>query len=76
MNAEEIVNAVDADKMSVHDGIAALVQLGHAPQFAEEMIFIQLGGDDIIETDAQGIDRYFASGKTVEEVDRRMRNHR
>ena len=69
-------DAVETGKISVRDGIAALVQLGYAPEFAEEMIFIQLGGDDIVERDAEGVDRYFASGKTVEEVDRRMRSRK
>jgi hypothetical protein len=43
------------------------------PEFAQEIIFIQLGGDDVIETDANGVDRYFTSGKPLEAVERRMR---
>lgn len=39
---------------------------------AEEAVFIALGGDDIVQTDDAGVDRYLASGRSVAEVEAEM----
>ena len=53
MNAEQICQAVVANTMTAREAEERLVALGYCQATAREEIFIALGGDDVIEDDAQ-----------------------
>lgn len=53
MNAEEICQAAAAGDITSADAIAKLVRLGWNEADASEQVFIALGGDDVVEDDAQ-----------------------
>ena len=59
-------------KISPRAAIAALVDAGHTAIEAEELVFMTLGGSDLVETDKDGVQRY-PSGKTVDEVEQAMK---
>jgi hypothetical protein len=68
MTPAEIGEAVVAGRLSCAEGIRELMKLGYSEDLSREQIFIALGGDDVILTDENGVDRYAYSGKTIEEV--------
>lgn len=72
MDAKEICDAVVIGEMSVSHGSKELQKIGYSADLARNTLFIMLGGDDVIMTDANGIQRYLHSGKTVKEVARLM----
>ena len=59
-------------KISPRAAIAALVDAGHSAAEAQELVFVALGGSDLVETGADGVKRY-PSGKTVDEVEQAMK---
>jgi len=44
----------------------------HSSAEAQELVFVALGGSDLVETGADGVKRY-PSGKTVDEVEQAMK---
>lgn len=56
-------------RITPRDAIAALVAVQHTSAEARELVFIALGGSDLVETGPDGVDRY-PSGKTVDEVEK------
>ena len=61
-----------APPLTARQAIALLLAGGYGEPFATELVFTNLGGSDLIQTGADGIERYFDSGKTVAEVDAAM----
>lgn len=74
MNAADLFSAFLEGDVSARDAVASLLQLGYEPKTAEEMLFIVAGGDDVIFKDADGVDRYLTSGKSVKEVEQLLRD--
>lgn len=59
-------------RISPRDAIAALVAVHHTSAEARELVFMALGGSDLVEKGPDGVDRY-PSGKSVAEVERLMK---
>ena len=51
MAVEEICQQIEASRISEKDAVAKLVKLGFHPADAEELVFISLGGDDVVLSD-------------------------
>jgi len=65
-------NGLAQGKISPSDALAALIAGGHSSAEAQELVFVALGGSDLIEIGADGVKRY-PSGKTVAEVEQAMK---
>ncbi len=64
-----LLEQVAAGAVSARTALRILVETYAWDQTeAEEAIFIALGGDDVVVTGVDGVDRYLASGRTVAEV--------
>lgn len=61
--------AVSEGRIPASEAIAALRQAGYVESVARAIVFEDLGGSDLIERGADGVDRY-PSGKSVAEVER------
>jgi hypothetical protein len=48
VDVEEICQQIEAGRISEKDAVAKLVKLGFHPADAEELVFISLGGDDVV----------------------------
>jgi len=60
-------------KTTAQEAIALLMSKGDERHEAWEDVFIILGGDDIIEENAEGVRCYRRSGKPVDDVLAKMR---
>lgn len=69
---EEIYAMLQAGSITGKQAVDSLVSLGMPQLEAQESVFIELGGDDVIEIHEDGTNRYAISGKTVEEVEAAM----
>ncbi len=58
-------------RISAKAAVETLASEGHDPSEARELVFVALGGSDLVETGADGVQRY-PSGKTVDEVERAL----
>jgi hypothetical protein len=64
-------DSVEAGRIRPHAAIATLVADGHDEPSASELVFVAIGGSDVVEIGADGVERY-PSGKTVAEIERQM----
>lgn len=69
---EKILAAVDAREMKARAAMAALIALGHTEADAEEMVFMTLGGGDLVELDANDREFYPHSGRLAKDIEREM----
>lgn len=69
---EEVWAELESGRLSPRAAVERLEALGYGPALARESVFITLGGDDVIETGDDGIDRYQRSGKAVREIEQMM----
>ncbi len=69
----QLLETVTAHQVTATDAIRRLVAAGHEEDLATELVFIALGGGDIIEVDPDGTKRYEYSGRTVAAVDADMK---
>lgn len=66
---EALLQSVERGETRAQDAIDQLVRdAGYEPFTAEEMLFITLGGGDLVVIDDDGRERYQQSGKLVSEV--------
>jgi hypothetical protein len=65
---EQLLDEVATTRRGARAAVARLVAAGHHPEAAEEMVFTALGGSDLVETGADGRERFFGSGRLVREV--------
>lgn len=65
---ETLLVNVATTREGAQAAIVQLVDAGHTPADAEEWVLAALGGGDIIETNADGIEVYLESQKPVAEV--------
>jgi len=61
MNEQQIMQSVIDGTISSADAVKALIGLGYIEAVAQEQIFLALGGDDVVEDDAQRIKNIRAS---------------
>ena len=76
MNLTELnrlFNDVAAYKLTATEAIRRLVAAGHERELAAELVFVALGGSDLIAVDPDGTERYEDSGRTVAEVQADMK---
>lgn len=68
-----LLEQVSAGAVTARTAQRLLVETyGWDPDDAEETVFIELGGGDVVETGPDGIDYYPHSGRTVAEVEADM----
>jgi len=65
---DRLEEELDSGKIGAKEAISLLVGKGIERESAWEEVFIVLGGDDIIEENAEGVRCYRRSGKPVDEV--------
>jgi len=75
--AQDELDRLESDllsgKMTAKEAISLLIKDGKSRDRAWESIFLTLGGDDIIEANAEGVPCYRCSGMPVDEVLAKMR---
>lgn len=70
---EALLASVTRGEIRARDAIDQIVRdAGYEPFTAEEMVFITLGGGDLVVIDDDGRERYQQSGKLVREVEAAM----
>ncbi len=70
--ASPILHALVEGRTTPRGAIAQLISGGMGSVFAEHLVFITLGGDDIVGVNKDGKKYYSRSGVTVEEMNRLM----
>ncbi|HLP01681.1 MAG TPA: hypothetical protein VK163_06620 [Opitutaceae bacterium] len=68
---DRLLTAVTRGDTLAREAIRQLVAAGHDQDLAAELVFIALGGGDVIETGSDGRERY-ASGRLVADVQAEM----
>jgi len=69
----QLLEDVKAYKVTANEAIRRLVAAGHERDLAAELVFVVLGGSDLIIVDPDGTERYEDSGRTVAEVQADMK---
>ena len=70
------LDRLDADlksgQITAKEAIKLLIKEGRTAERAWEGVFLTLGGDDIVETNGEGVEYYRRSGKLVSDVMAKM----
>ena len=67
-----LLEGVVAYKITATEAIRRLIAAGHDEELAAELVFVVLGGSDLIIVEPDGTERYEESGRTIAEVEADM----
>lgn len=77
MMAQPQINALldrmDRGEIAPRQAVETMTAAGIDASYAREVVFIALGGSDLVETDTAGGERYQPSGRLVSEVEAALR---
>lgn len=71
--ADDILISMHDGKLTVVQAVEALRVLPCHRDDATEVVFLSLGGSDLVEIGEDGVRRYQPSGKTVASIERAMK---
>lgn len=70
--AHNLLERMARDLATPAQTVGALIGAGYRLAEARELVFYALGGSDLVEIGKDGAERYHASGRLVDEVERLM----
>jgi len=68
MNVGKILEGLKNTPESIRAALKALKDGGMSPKMADMMVFAELGGDDVVIIDENGVERYEGSGIRVDSI--------